>query len=208
MVGNVRRTGLSEDAPAAAYFPYLQRPSAYAALYVRPTAGIDAAGLTRAVEGAIWSVDAEQAIGSVTTLERAARGSVAYLRLYTALFAAFAGVTLGLAVLGIDGTIAYSVGLRTREIGIRLALGAQGGDVLRLVLGQGVRLVTAGLALGLGTALALAHLMTSLLYGVRPTDPATLAAVAGLLGGVSLLACWLPARRATRIDPLHALREE
>ena len=150
----------------------------------------------------------DQPIGTVKTLEQAARGSVAYVRLYTALFATFAGLTLGLAVLGIYGTVAYSVGLRTREIGIRMALGAGRGDVLRLVLRQGVWLVAVGIALGAGVELSLAHLMKSLLYGVRPTDPVTLAAVAALLGGASLLASWLPARRAARIDPLRALREE
>ncbi len=160
------------------------------------------------MEKAIWQLDADQPIGRVTTLEQAARGSVAYPRLYATLFATFAALTLALAALGIYGTIAYSVGLRTREIGIRMALGAQQGDVLRLVLGQGVRLVAVGLVLGLGTALALSHLLTSLLYGVKPTDPATLAAVALLLGGVSMLASWLPARKAARIDPLRALREE
>ena len=208
VVGNVRRTRLNEDAPAAAYFPYLQRPSAYAALYVHAAGGIDAASLTHAVEEAIWRVDADQAIGSVDTLEHAASASVSYPKLYAGLFGGFAALTLALAALGIYGTVAYSVGLRTREIGIRMALGAQGADVLRLVLGQGVKLAAAGLVLGLGTTLALSHLLTTLLYGIKPTDPSTLAAVAALLVGVSLLASWLPARKAARIDPLRALREE
>ena len=208
VVGDVRRDSLSQDAPAAGYFSYPQRPGAYAALYVRANAGIDPESLTKPVSVALARIDPDQPLGRVQTLEQAASGSVAYVRLYTALFAVFAGLTVGLAVLGIYGTVAYSVGLRTREIGIRMALGAQHGDVLRLVLGQGVRLVAAGLALGIGTALALAHLMQSLLYGVRPTDPATLAAVALVLGGVSMLASWLPARKAARIDPLRALREE
>ena len=208
VVGDVRRDGLNADAPASAYFCYLQRPSYYAALYVRAAGGLDPESLAEPVKDAIWRVDADQPIGKVQTLEQAASGSVGYVRLYTALFAVFAGLTLGLAALGIYGTVAYSVGLRTREIGIRLALGAQKGDVLRLVLRQGVWLVTLGLVLGIGTALSLAHLMKSLLYGIQPTDPATLAFVAVLLGGVSLLASWLPARRAARIDPLRALREE
>ena len=208
VVGDVRRDSLSQDAPAAAYFPYLQRPSAYAALYLRATPGLDPESLTKPVAAAVAGIDADQPLGAVRTLEEAARGSVAYARLYTALFATFAGLTLGLAVLGIYGTVAYSVGLRTREIGIRMALGAGRGDVLRLVLRQGVWLVAVGLALGVGTVLSLGHLMRSLLYGVRPTDPATLAGVAVLLGVASLLASWLPARRAARIDPLRALREE
>ena len=208
VVGDVRRDGLNAAAPAAAYFCYLQRPSYYAALYVRAAGGLSPESLTKPVEDAIWRVDADQPIGRVQTLAQAASASVAYVRLYTALFAVFAGLTLGLAALGIYGTIAYSVGQRTRELGIRLALGAQRGDVLRLVLRQGVWLVTVGLGLGLGAALALAHLMTSLLYGIKPTDPATLAAVALVLSAVALLASWLPARRAARIDPLTALREE
>ena len=208
VVGDVRRDGPNADAPAAVYFCYLQRPSYYAALYVRAAVGLDPESLTKPVKEAIWRVDADQPIGKVQTLAAGVHDSMAYARLYTVLFAVFAGLTLGLAALGIYGTIAYSVGLRTREIGIRMALGAQRGDVLRLVLRQGVWLVTLGLVLGLGAALGLAHLMTSLLYGVKPTDPATLAAVAALLGGASLLASWLPARKATRIDPLRALREE
>ncbi len=208
VVGDVRRGGLSQDATAAGYFCYLQRPSAYAALYVRAAAGLDPESLTKAVEEAIGRVDHDQPVGQVQTLEQAASGSVAYVRLYTVLFAVFAGLTVGLAALGIYGTIAYSVGLRTREIGIRMALGAQHVDVLRLVLGQGLRLVVIGLVIGLGTALALARLMTSLLYGIKPTDPLTLVGVVAVLGGVSLLASWLPARKATRIDPLRALREE
>ena len=114
----------------------------------------------------------------------------------------------GLAALGIYGTVSYSVGQRTREIGIRMALGAQRGDVLRLVLGQGTRLILAGLGLGIVVSLALARLVASLLYGVDAHDPATLGLVATLLGTVALLASYLPARRATRIDPLAALREE
>ena len=208
VVGDVRRDSLSQDAPAAGYFPYQQRPNGYAALYLRAAPGFDPESLTKPVTAAIARIDPDQPIGRVQTLEHAASGSVAYVRLYTALFATFAGLTLGLAVLGIYGTVAYSVGLRTREIGIRMALGAQRGDVLRLVLRQGVWLVVLGLTLGAGTVLSLAHLMQSLLYGVRPTDPVTLLAVAALLGGASLLASWLPARRAARIDPLRALREE
>jgi len=208
VVGDVRRDGPKGEAPAAAYFCYLQRPSYYATLYVRAAAGGDPVSLTKPVEQAIWKVDPDQPIGKVQTLEHAARGSMANMRLYAALFGVFAGLTLGLAALGIYGTVAYAVGLRTREIGIRMALGAQRGDVLRLVLGQGALLVVIGVALGVGGALALGQRMTALLYGVTPTDPATLALVALLLGGVSMLASWLPARRAARIDPLRALREE
>ncbi len=208
VVGDIRRAGLDQDAPAEIYTSYLQLPNYYATLYARSAGALRPEDLTRAVESAIWSIDPDQPIGRVTTLERAASGSVAYTRLYAALFAAFAVVTLGLAALGIYGAVSYSVGQRTHELGIRLALGAQRRDVLRLVLGQGTRLILLGLALGLVASLALAGVLKSLLYGVAPNDPVTLAFVAGLLGGVALLASYLPARRATLIDPLTALREE
>ena len=157
---------------------------------------------------AVWQVDADQPIGNVTTLEEAASGSVAFTRLYLVLFGAFAVLTLCLATLGIYGTVAYSVAQRTREIGIRLALGAQRENVLRLVLGQGARMVVLGLIIGLLAAAGLGRLLTSLLYGVKATDPLTLAAVVVVLGAAALLASYLPARRAMRVDPLVALREE
>ena len=208
VVGNVRRSGLDQNAPAQAYFSYLQSPQVYATLCVRAAGTADAESLTRSVEAAIWQVDPEQAIGNVTTLAQAAAGSVAFTRLYVVLFGAFAALTLALATLGIYGTVAYSVAQRTREFGIRLALGAQRGDVLRLVLGQGARMIVLGLAIGLLVAYGLARLLTTLLYGVKPTDPVTLVAVVAILGVAALAASYLPARRATRVDPLVALREE
>ena len=153
-------------------------------------------------------MDADQPIGKVSTLARVVAGSVASPRLYVVLFGGFASLALFLALLGIYGTVSYSVALRTREIGIRLALGARREDVLRLVFGQGIRLVALGLALGLLTSLALTRLLTSLLYGVKPSDPATLTVVVFALGISALLACWLPAERATRVDPMVALRED
>ena len=133
---------------------------------------------------------------------------MAFTRLYVVLFAGFATLTLALATLGIYGTVAYSVTQRTREIGIRLALGAQREDVLRLVLGQGMRMIALGLILGLMFAVGLSRLLATLLYGVQPTDPATLLIVVAVLGAAALLASYLPARRTLRVDPLEALREE
>lgn len=208
IAGDVRRTGLDKEAPPQMYLCYLQRPQSYATLYVRAADGLGAESLTKSVQGAIWQVDADQPIGKVSTLARVVSGSVASPRLYVVLFGGFAVMALLLAVLGIYGTVSYSVGQRTRELGIRLALGAQREDVLRLVLGQGTRLIVVGLAIGLLASLTLAGLLKSLLYGVAANDPVTLGVVAGLLGGVALLASYLPARRATRIDPLTALREE
>ena len=208
VVGNVRRRSLDQDAPAQAYFSYLQSPEPYATLCVRAAGTIEAESLTRPVESAVWRVDPDQPIGNVTTLAQAASGSVAFTRLYVVLFAVFAALTLALAALGIYGTVAYSVTQRTREIGIRLALGAQREDVLRLVLGQGARLTAVGLVVGLVVAVGLGRLLTALLYGVKATDPATLIAVVFVLGAAAFLASYLPARRAMRVNPLEALREE
>ncbi len=121
---------------------------------------------------------------------------------------AFAAVALLLATVGVHGVLSYTVAERTREIGIRMALGADRGSVGRLVVGQGARLALAGLGIGVVGSLAVSRLLAALLYGVRPGDPATLATVAVGLGAVSLLASWLPARRAARVDPMVALREE
>jgi ABC-type antimicrobial peptide transport system permease subunit len=133
---------------------------------------------------------------------------VAEPRLYALLLSLFAGIALLLAAVGIYSVLAYSVAQRTQEFGIRLALGAQGGDVLKLVIRQGLKLALLGIGIGLAGALALTRLLKTLLFNVSATDPATFALIALLLLAVALVACWLPARRATQVDPLAALRVE
>jgi ABC-type antimicrobial peptide transport system permease subunit len=134
--------------------------------------------------------------------------SISSERFSLILLGAFAGLALLLAGIGIYGVLSYLVGQRTREIGVRMALGAQRLDVLRMVMGDGARMTMVGAFIGLVAALALTRLMASMLFGVRPTDPVTFAAVAVLLCGIALFACYLPARRAAKVDPMVALRYE
>ena len=188
------------------YLPFSQMPGESLGLIVRaernPTA------LASAVEQAIHAIDKDLPVYSILTMDQWLGNSLAQRRLTLILLASFAALALLLAAVGIYGVIAYTVRQRTNELGIRMALGAQSGDVLRLILRDGLKLALIGVALGLVAAFALTRWMESLLFEVRPTDPLTFCLIAVVLLCVSLAACYLPARRATKVDPLIALRSE
>jgi ABC-type antimicrobial peptide transport system permease subunit len=168
----------------------------------------DPASLTRGVREALRGVDADLPIANVTTLAALVDDSTAQTRFSLFLVGSFAGLALILATIGLYGVVSYSVQQRTHEIGIRISVGATRRDVLKMVLGSGARLAGVGIIAGLLAAWAVTRMLSSFLYGVRPTDPLTFTAVAALLLGVALLACYLPARRAAEIDPLVALKYE
>jgi putative ABC transport system permease protein len=168
----------------------------------------DPALLAPAIRGQVAAMDKDLPIYDVQTLDDLLSGITVVRRFNTALIGSFAGLAVLLAAVGIYGVMSYAVGQRTHEIGIRMALGAARGDVLRMVLGNGLRLALAGVALGLAASFGLTGLIRAQLYGVTPTDPITFAGVAILLMAVALFACWIPARRATRVDPITALRNE
>ena len=164
--------------------------------------------LASAVRNEVAALNKDQAVFNVRTMEQTVAQSIAARRFSMLLLTVFAIVALALASLGIYGLMSYAVAQRTREIGVRMALGAQMGDVLKLVIGQGMKLAFVGVMLGLVASLALAQLMKALLFGVSATDPVTFIAIALLLTAVALVACWLPAHRATKVDPMEALRYE
>ena len=206
VVGNARHEGLSSDVDSEIYVPYLQQPMDSMQLALRTD--VDPTSIAQAVRAQIAAVDPEQPIYNVTTLEQTLSESVAPRRFNMLLLGIFAGIALALATVGIYGVMAFSVTQRTHEIGIRMAMGAEWGDVLGLILRQGLRLTLAGVALGVGGAWGLTRFLSSFLYGVRPIDPATFVLVSLLLVTVSILACCIPARRAMKVDPMVALRHE
>jgi putative ABC transport system permease protein len=206
VVGSVRENGPSADPSPAIYRWYRQEPPSRSNLVVH-TAG-DAAAVLPALVAAVHQVDPQIAVADARTMEEVLGGTIARPRLSLTLFGFFAAMALLLASIGIYGVIAFSVAQRRGELGVRMALGASRGDVLRLVVGQGMRMAGAGVGAGLVAALLLTRLMASLLFGVAPTDPAALLGAAAFLGGVALLATYVPARRAAGGDPALALRAE
>ena len=164
--------------------------------------------LVKAAQGAVWEGDPDAAVSTVATMDQALSQLIARPRFNALLFVVFSIVALILAAAGIYGVMSYTVTQSTREIGIRVALGAQPRDVLKLVVGQGLVLTLVGLGFGIAGAVGLTRLMERLLFGVTATDPLTFGLVALLITAVALLACYLPARRATKVDPMVALRYE
>jgi predicted permease len=206
VVGNTRHEGLSQETEAEFYVPYLQSPCDSMQLAVR-TAG-DPDSIISAVRAQVRAVDPDQPLYHVATLEQTLSESLAPRRFNMLLLGIFAGIALALATVGIYGVMAFSVTQRTHEIGIRMALGAQKSDILRLVVGQGMILALIGVGIGIAGALALTRFIASMLYGVKPTDLQTFIGVSLVLIIVALLACYIPARRATKVDPMTALRYE
>lgn len=206
VVGDVRHYGLTQPAVPEIYLAWRQDPVELIGFAVRTSA--DPMSLAKGVREAVWSVDKDQPVTMAMSYEQLAADSITLQRASARLVSFFAGVALLLAALGIYGVMAYAVARRTHEIGVRMALGARAHDVIRLVLGQGMRLAGIGAALGLVASLALTRVLSALLYGVSATDPASFASVLGLVAAAALLACYIPARRATRVDPMVALRYE
>jgi putative ABC transport system permease protein len=219
VVGDVRADGLENEVRPEMYLSYLQNPwrgmpnRPYMTLVGRAMSIVargeaEPANLTAALRQAVAAVDKNQPVMAVATLESLLSASLADRRFNLSLLGVFAAVALALAAIGLYGVMSYSVSQRTAEIGLRMALGAQESGVLRLVIGQGMKLALAGILIGLGGAVALTRWLETLLFEVSATDPLTFALIALLLTFVALIACYVPARRATKVDPLAALRVE
>jgi predicted permease len=205
VVGDVRFGSIDSLPSSEVYLSYYQAPSPRMVIYLR-TSG-DPLALVGPARAALRDLAPEVPVYDVRTLSDRLADATAYARFSATLLALFAGVALALAAIGVYGVISFAVSQRTREIGVRVALGASRGDVTRLVVGQGLALAVAGAAIGLAAALAATRVLRSLLYDVAPSDPATFAAIVALLVGAVLVASWLPARRAARVQPAEVLRE-
>ncbi len=208
VVGDVHQAGLDVPARAELYMPYEQQDFGFEPEYLAVRTKGDPMQMTEAIRQQIWAVDSEQPVAEVMPLGDLVDEYLTPRQMQTSLLGAFAGLALLLSALGIYAVLSFSVTQRTQEIGVRVALGARPEDVLKMVLSQGLRLFLAGAAIGLVSALALSRALEHWLYGVSASDPLSFASVTILLAAVTLLACYIPARRAMRVDPLVALRYE
>jgi putative ABC transport system permease protein len=205
IVKDVRQFDLVTEPKPQMYLPYTQveffEPRA---LIIRTN--FDPLSLARTVRQTVWEIDKDQPVSDISSMEEIVSDSVARQRFSMLLLGVFAGLALVLAAVGIYSVMSYSVAQRTREIGIRMALGAQRSDVLKMTVAHGLRLVLTGMAIGLAAASVLTRLMSTLLFGISPTDPLTFISISIVLVSVAVLASYIPALRATRVDPMFALR--
>ncbi|HSE34207.1 MAG TPA: ABC transporter permease [Pyrinomonadaceae bacterium] len=206
VVGNIRQESITDEAIPEMYVPFAQMPMNGSTVMVRTSA--DPTALVGAVRNEVLAIDKDQPVSDVKTLAQRVDEVVAVSRSLMLLFTAFALLALILGAVGIYGVVSYSVTQRTHEIGIRMALGARATDVLKLIMGNGIALALIGIAMGVGGAVAVTRFLKAMLFGVTPTDILTFVAVSSLLFAVSLIASLIPARRATKVDPLVALRYE
>ncbi|HUE81564.1 MAG TPA: FtsX-like permease family protein, partial [Pyrinomonadaceae bacterium] len=207
VVGRVNMESLNQNSNRVqGYFSYAQNPTSGMTVIVK--AASDPNLLINSIREQLKAIDPDQPLFNVRTMNEIRAESVASERLNLTLLSLFAGIALVLAIVGIYGVMSYSVTQRTHEIGIRMAIGAQPRDVFRMILGQGMLMALIGIVVGLIGAFGLTRLMETMLFGVEPTDPATFAVIAVLLGTVALIACYVPGRRATKVDPVISLRYE
>ena len=207
VVGRVKMEGLAQDSNRVqGYFPFFQVPFSGMTVIIKSTG--EPNSLVAAAREQVKSVDSGQPIYNIRTMGDIRAESIGWERLTLTIFSILAGIALVLAVVGIYSVMSYSVTQRTHEIGIRMAIGAQPRDVFKMILGQGMILALIGIGVGLVAAYLLTRLMTAMLFNVTPTDPATFAVIAVILATVALLACYLPGRRATKVEPVVSLRYE
>jgi putative ABC transport system permease protein len=210
VVGDTRSNAADQAPAPAMYLPFAQKDWAWMSwltLVVRTDGNADPTPLSTEIRSAVWQVDKRLPIHGIATVNALYRESVGRRRFATALTAAFAAAALALGMIGMYGVLSYGVLQRRREFGIRIALGAQASQVTRVVVGEALGLAVVAVAIGSAAAFALMRLLSSLLFEVSPRDPLTFAAVALLVGAVAAVAAWVPARRATRIDPALTIRE-